>query len=145
MKKQILWVALGVVLGAGGLALAQHAVKAGHGEGTKLRVLLEQVLREKLDGKEAQVILLEVEKDPGTGSPPHRPPEPVFGYVLEGEFESQLKGEKVKTYKKGDVFYEPTGAVHQVSRNPSKTTKTRLLAVILSPKDAKELVIPEKP
>jgi hypothetical protein len=31
-----------------------------------------------------------------------------------------------------------------VARNPSKTAKTRLLAVILHPRDAKEVTVPEK-
>jgi hypothetical protein len=31
-----------------------------------------------------------------------------------------------------------------VTRNPSKTAKTRLLAVILHPRDAKEVTVPEK-
>jgi hypothetical protein len=31
-----------------------------------------------------------------------------------------------------------------VGRNPSKTAKTRFLAGVLHPEDAKEIVIPEK-
>jgi hypothetical protein len=34
--------------------------------------------------------------------------------------------------------------MHRVARNPSKTAKTRLLAVILHPRDAKETTVPEK-
>jgi quercetin dioxygenase-like cupin family protein len=68
----------------------------------------------------------------------------VFGYVLEGEYEHALDDEPVKTYKAGDTFYEPSGSVHRVARNPSKTAKTRLLAVILHPRDAKETTVPEK-
>lgn len=36
-------------------------------------------------------------------------------------------------------------ALHAVSRNPSKAANTRILAVIVHPRDAKELVILEKP
>jgi hypothetical protein len=47
-----------------------------------------------------------------------------------------------KQRKAGETFYEPGGASHCVSRNPRDTKKTRALAVILHPRDAKELVMP---
>ena len=50
----------------------------------------------------------------------------------------------VKTYKAGDTFYEPSGSVHRVARNPSGKTRTRLLAVILHTRDNKETTVPEK-
>ena len=49
----------------------------------------------------------------------------------------------MKKLKAGDTFYEPTMCLHRVSRNPGKSV-TRLLVVMLHPRDAKELVIPEK-
>src|SRR5262245_16414857 len=52
--------------------------------------------------------------------------------------------EPVKTYKAGDTFYEPSGSVHRVARNPSGKTRTRLLAVILHSRDTKETTVPEK-
>jgi hypothetical protein len=45
--------------------------------------------------------------------------------------------EKVTTLSEQDV-----GDVHRVARNPSTTTKTRVLAVVLHPRDAKELTTP---
>ena len=47
-------------------------------------------------------------------------------------------------YKAGDTFYEPSGSVHRVARNPSGKTRARLLAVILRPRDTKETTVPEK-
>ena len=135
-------IALGAALGAGGFALAQHDK---HGDVAKIKSLLEQDVFEKIDGKEARVTALEVSYGPGGFTPPHRHPGAVFGYVLEGEFETQLEGQPLRKLKVGDTFYEPTMALHSVSRNPSKTANTRLLAVILHPRDAKELVILEKP
>jgi quercetin dioxygenase-like cupin family protein len=67
----------------------------------------------------------------------------VFGYVLEGEYEHAIDDKPVKTYKAGDTFYEPSGCVHRVAQNPSRKTRTRLLAVILHPRDAKEATFPE--
>ncbi len=49
MAKRIFWVAVGILIGAAGYALAQQAAKENH-TGLKQRVLLEQVLPEKIDG-----------------------------------------------------------------------------------------------
>ncbi len=102
------------------------------------------VMAEKLDGKEARVTTVEVTMEPGQGSAPHRHPGPVFGYVLEGEYEWAIDDQPARKLKVGDTFYEPTGCLHRVSKNPSKTGKTRILAVVLHPADVKDIVIPEK-
>ena len=68
----------------------------------------------------------------------------MFGYVLEGEYEHALDDDPVTTYKAGDTFYEPSGCVHRVTRNPSARAKTRLLAVILHPRDAEKVTVPEE-
>jgi quercetin dioxygenase-like cupin family protein len=68
----------------------------------------------------------------------------VFGYVLEGEYEHAIDDEAIKTYKAGDTFYEPSGSVHRVAQNPNGKTETRLLAVILHSRDAKQATVPEK-
>jgi quercetin dioxygenase-like cupin family protein len=127
-------------IGAGGMTLAQHA---GNG-GVKVTRLSQRDIAEKLDGKEAKATVEEVTLEPGREVPPHRHAGPVFGYVLEGEYEHALNDDPVTTYKAGDTFYEPSGCVHRVTRNPSKMAKTRLLAVILHPRDAREVTIPEK-
>ena len=49
----------------------------------------------------------------------------------------------MRKLKAGDTFYEPAMALHTVSRNPSDKVKTRVLAVLVHPRGAKELVIPE--
>ena len=140
--RTVIAIALGAALGAGGFAPAQHD---RHGDAAKVESLLEQDVSERIDGKEARVSAVEVSYGPGGFTPPHRHPGAVFGYVLEGEFEAQLEGQPLRRLQVGDTFYEPTMALHSVSRNPSKTANTRLLAVILHPRDAKELVILEKP
>jgi len=55
-----------------------------------------------------------------------------------------MADEPVKTYKAGETFFEPSGCVHEVARNPSGKTKTRLLAVILHPRDAKNVTVREE-
>jgi quercetin dioxygenase-like cupin family protein len=88
----------------------------------------------------------EVAIEPGGQVRPHRHTGPVFGYVLEGEYEHALDDDPVTTYKAGDTFYEPSGCVHRVTRNPSTSTSamTRLLAVILHSRDAEKVTVPEE-
>jgi quercetin dioxygenase-like cupin family protein len=132
--------ALVAALGVGGVTLAHH-VETGHVEVTQLSA---QDIIEKLDGKNAGVTVVEVTFEPGQKDSPHRHAGPVFGYVLEGQYEHAIDDQPVKTYKAGDTFYEPSGCLHRVAQNPSGKSKTRLLAVILHSRDAKEVTVPEK-
>src|SRR5436190_23964949 len=115
-----------------------------HKDGPKVKVLSQKDVAEKVDGKKAKATTIEVTLEPGQASAPHRHPGPVFGYVIEGEYEWAIDENKARTLKAGDTFYEPTGCLRRVSRNPGKDGRTRVLAVVLHPHDAKELVIPEK-
>src|SRR5262245_3946585 len=124
----------------GGMTLAHHT---GDGQ-VKVTQLSQRDIIEKLDGKDASATVLEVTFEPGQQDSPHRHAGPVFGYVLEGEYEHALNDEPVKTYRAGETFYEPSGSVHRVARNPSGKTRTRLLAVILHPRHAREVTAPEK-
>jgi quercetin dioxygenase-like cupin family protein len=107
-------------------------------------VLSQREITEKVDGKKAKATTVEVTLAPGQVEAAHRHPGPAFGYVLEGEYEWAIDDNKPKILKAGDTFYEPTGCLHGVGRNPSKTNKARFIAVVLHPEDAKDVVIPEK-
>jgi quercetin dioxygenase-like cupin family protein len=109
-----------------------------------VRQLSQRDIVEKIDGKSAGVTVKEVIFEPNGKDTPHRHAGPVFGYVLEGEYEHAIDDEPIKTYKAGDTFYEPSGCLHRVAQNPSRTTKTRLLAVILHPRDAAEVTTWDK-
>ncbi len=139
MTRGTLVVAAGIVLAAGGLIAAQHGEKH-----ESVRTLAVRDIAEKLDGKKAKATTVEVTLGPGESDAPHRHPGPGFGYVLEGEYEWAIDDNPAKILKVGDTFYEPTMCLHRVSRNPSKTGKTRILAVVLHPADVKDIVIPEK-
>jgi quercetin dioxygenase-like cupin family protein len=144
MTRSFFCVAIGIALGAAGLALAQQTAKEkGPGEG-KIKTLLDQELKEKLNDKQGKIVLVELESPPERASRPHRHPGPVVGYVLEGELEVAVDDGPVKVYKKGEVWFEPARALHRVSRNPSKTKPARFLAFMLMTKDDKHLVLPEK-
>jgi quercetin dioxygenase-like cupin family protein len=97
---------------------------------------------EKLDGKEASVTVVEVTFEPNQSDVPHTHAGPVFGYVLEGEYEHAIYDEPVATYKAGDTFYEPSGCIHRVARNPSDKNRTRLLAVVVGPRGEKRVTVP---
>jgi quercetin dioxygenase-like cupin family protein len=134
----LLAAAVGAAVGIGSLSLANQSE---HGEG-KVTVLSERDVVELLDGKKARVTTVEVTFEPGDAGKPHRHAGPVFGYVLEGEFELGLGDEPAKTLKAGETFYERGGILHRVSRNPSDKNRTRVLAVVLHPRDAKQITTP---
>jgi quercetin dioxygenase-like cupin family protein len=128
-----------VGLGAGGMTAARHDEKHGG-----VKVLAVRDIAEKLDGQATKATAVEVTLGPGEASAPHRHPGPAFGYVLAGEYEWAIDDQPAKVLKAGDTFYEPGGCLHRVSRNPAAKGNTRLLAWVVHPRDAKDLVIPEK-
>ena len=129
--------AAGVFVGLGGMAVARHDEKE------TAKPISAWDIVEKLDGKEAKATVVEVTLGPGQAGEPHRHPGPVFGYVLEGEYEWAIDDQPAKTLKAGDTFYEPTGCLHRVSKNPDAKGNTRVLAVVLHPRDARQITIPE--
>lgn len=141
MKRNLIMLLVGLVCGIGGMALA-HNHK--HDDGESVRVIAQREIQEKLDGQEAAVTVVEVIIEPGKEGLPHRHPGPGFVYVAEGEYELGVNDEPTKVFKAGETFYEPTGCLHRVSKNPATKGRTRLIAFVLHPRDAKEVAIPEK-
>ena len=140
MRRSLLAIVFGA-LAVGGMTLAQHS---GHGKGgVQVKLLSQKDMIEKLDGKKAKATMVEVTLAPGAVEAAHRHPDPAFGYIMEGEYEWAIDKNKPKVFKAGDTFYEPTGCLHDVGRNPSKKNKTRFIAIVLHPEEAKEVVIPE--
>jgi quercetin dioxygenase-like cupin family protein len=138
MNRVLLLLVSCAALVVGGMTLAQHA-----GEGrVKVTRLSRRDIVEKLDGKDAQVTVEEVTLGPGQEVPPHRHAGPVFGYVLEGDYEHAINDDPITSFRAGDTFYEPSGCVHRVTRNPSRTAQTRLLAVIVYPRAVREVTVP---
>src|SRR3954469_25900862 len=138
MARTFLVLAAGACIGVGGMSAARHDEKGD----PERAVLSATDIAEKLDGKEAKATTVELTMGPGQSSGPPRHPGPVFGYVVEGEYEWAIDDQPAKVLKAGETFYEPTGCLHRVSRNPGKV-RMRMLAWVLHPRDAKELVIPE--
>lgn len=138
MNRSLVMLVVGIVCGVCGTAYTFY-----HEDGEGVRVLSTQHIQEKLDGKEAAATVVEVTIAPGKEGLAHRHPGPGFVYVLEGEYELGIDDQPTKIFKAGETFYEPTGCLHRVSKNPSTQGKTRLIAVVLHPRDAKEIAIPE--
>jgi quercetin dioxygenase-like cupin family protein len=138
MTRGTLIVAAGVILGTGGWIAAGHDEQRG-----AVKPLVVREIAEKLDGKETNATAVEVTLAPGQVGASHRHPGPAFGYVLEGEYEWAIDDQPAKVLKVGETFYEPAGCLHRVSSNPGKV-KARVLAWVLHPRDAKDLVIPVK-
>jgi quercetin dioxygenase-like cupin family protein len=137
MIRSLFTLTAGICVGVCGMAATHHDGKE------VAKPIAEQYIAEKIDGKEAKVSFVEVTLEPGQEDVPHRHPGPVFGYVLEGEFEWAIDDQPAKVLKTGATFYEPTGCLHRVAKNPAQKGKTRHLAVVVYPRDAKGVAIPE--
>jgi quercetin dioxygenase-like cupin family protein len=129
--------AAGAFIGVGGMAVDRYDVKE------TAKPISAWDIVEKLDGKKTKVTVVEVTLAPGQAGKPHRHRGPVIGYVLQGEYEWAIDDQPAKTLKAGDTFYEPTGCLHRVSKNPAAKGNTRVLAVVLHPRDARQITIPE--
>ncbi len=138
VNRILLSLGFGVVLGVGGMSFAHL-----HEDGESVKVLSTQNIHEKVDGKEAKVTVVEVTIEAGQEGLAHRHPGPGFVYVLEGEYELGIDDQPTRRFKAGETFYEPTGCLHRVSKNPSSNGRTRLIAFVVHPRDAKEIAVPE--
>ncbi len=136
MARMALGLVVGVAIGIGGLALAHPKANGEHA-----KVIASYDLKEKVDGKDAAVTMVEVTIGPGQEGVSHRHPGPAFVYVVEGTYELGLDDKPTKIYKAGETFQEPSGCLHRVSRNPASSGDTRLIAVVLHPRSAKDILI----
>lgn len=138
MLRTFVLLATGAAFGAGTMIVADTPE-----DGESVKVLSVRNIKEKLDGKESAATMVEVTIEPGKSGLPHRHPGPGFGYVVEGDYELGIDDRPTKVFKAGETFFEPTGCLHRVSKNPSAKNRTRLIALVVHPRDAKEIAIPE--
>jgi quercetin dioxygenase-like cupin family protein len=82
-----------------------------------------------------EVTVSHVDYPPGRVGAVHHHAGFVLAYVLEGSVITKISGQgEEKTYNVGQMFYEPPGATHEVSRNASQTQPAKLLAMIFAKK-----------
>ena len=74
-----------------------------------------------MDGANLMVTVQELEYAPGGTSEAHRHNGCTFVYVLAGAILTQIDDGPVKTYKPGEMFYEPPLHLHAVSKNASQS------------------------
>ena len=78
-----------------------------------------------------EMLVVEVNLEPGQGSAPHRHNAHVFVYVLEGKVNMQVAGGEMVTLGPGEMFYENPDNIHTVSKNASDTETAKFLVHLL--------------
>jgi quercetin dioxygenase-like cupin family protein len=95
-----------------------------------VRQILTQPLAD-LPGREVRMTLLD--RAPGSSSPAHRHPgHHTFGYVIEGTYEFAINADPPRLLQAGDTFYEPPGAIHSTSRNPSTDQRLKIIVFMVA-------------
>ena len=112
-------------LSCGAILAATNA--PGEETATTDRVVLSRSLPE-MKGGNLKITVLEVTYAPAAASQAHSHPCPVIGYVIEGAFRTQVRGEKEVVYTAGQSFYEAANGAHVVSANASADKPVRFLA-----------------
>ena len=125
------------------VAIATAPLSAAHGAGDKVTPNFSQTIP-NIPGK--SLVAVVVDYMPGAASPSHTHAKSafIFAYVLSGEIESQVNDGPRRVYRADESFYETPGSRHPVSRNASKTSPAKLLAVFVVDTDDKELTAPVK-
>ena len=116
-------------------AAAQSQPPAGGAAAPRPPVFKHELPNVSLDGWE--VTVSQVDYPPGRVGGPHKHAGFVLAYVLEGKIVTKVSGQgDERVYSPGEMFYEPPGATHEVSKNASDTQPAKLLAMIFAPKGA---------
>ena len=92
------------------------------------------------------LLAVEVNYGPGAASSPHTHAKSAFiyAYVIFGAIVSKVNNGETRTYRAGESWSEPPGAIHSISRNASKTEPAKLLAVFVLDTNDKMLTTPVK-
>jgi quercetin dioxygenase-like cupin family protein len=84
-----------------------------------------------------QLVVVNLTFPPAGGkAAPHQHPGSVWVYVTKGEARLGIAGQPPKVVKAGESFFEPVGAIHNVSESTSATEPATGFAVMLVPKGA---------
>ena len=81
-----------------------------------------------------EVTVSYVDYPPGRVGQTHHHAGFVLAYVLEGAIVTKISGQEERTYRTGEMFFEPPGSTHEVSNNASATEPAKLLAMIFAKK-----------
>ena len=75
-------------------------------------------------------VAMKVEIEPGAESGRHTHPGDEFEFVLTGEVRLDIDGQASKTFKAGEVFFVPAGAVH--NGHNAGATKAQLAGTLIA-------------
>ena len=81
-------------------------------------------------GSNYEVVFGITELAPGPKSGRHSHPGPVLVYVAEGEFVYLIDGQAEKTYKVGEAFQVPHGAIHAEGASGNDPVKVMAVFVV---------------
>src|SRR3982751_3740467 len=124
-RRTLLWNMILAAIGLNGReACAQPA-------GARVREVGKQSLAGPFAGMEA--LLVEVSYPPGGRSAEHRHPGFIVGYVLEGQIRFAINHETPRVLRRGEMFYEPAGALHSTSENAQPGMPAKILAFMVAP------------
>src|SRR3982074_2551547 len=97
----------------------------------RVREIGKQALSGPFAGMEAS--LVEVSYPPGGRSAEHRHPGFIVGYVIEGQIRFAINHQTPRVLRRGEMFYEPTGALHSTSENAQSGMPAKILAFMVAP------------
>jgi len=103
------------------IILAGFSILAMAADGPPMTVALPELPADQ------EMLVLEINLEPGQESPPHRHTAYVFVYVLEGKVNMQVAGQEMVTLSSGEMFYENPDNIHMVSQNASDTETAKIL------------------
>ena len=125
-------------------AIAIAAPASAHDVGEKVTRNFEQAIP---NIPRKSLIAVVVDYTPGGASPPrtHAKSAFIYAYVISGRIESKVNDGPTRIYKAGEIWSEPPGSSHPISRNASKTQPAKLLAVaVVDTDDKDQLTTPVK-
>jgi quercetin dioxygenase-like cupin family protein len=122
---------------AAAAATSDAAVASAQQRGAPAGSTRRDVIKQELPGEPPRdLILVEVTYGPGAASPPHVHANGVMAFIVSGAIASKVDDGSEQTYRAGDAWWEPPGAIHRVSRNASSTDPATLLAIYVASKGA---------
>jgi len=89
-----------------------------------------------MPGKQLVVVSLRFAPGNSPKGRPHQHPGSVYVYVTKGEARLGIEGQPPKVVPTGQSFFEPIGAVHNVSESASPTEAAEGIAVMIVPDGA---------
>jgi quercetin dioxygenase-like cupin family protein len=117
------------------MILAAAALKGRNACAQPANAHVREVGKQALSGPFAgmEASLVEVSYPPGGRSAEHRHPGFIVGYVLEGQIRFAINHETPRVLRRGEMFYEPTGALHSTSENAQSGMPAKILAFMVAP------------